>query len=288
MSFGWLIWALVFLILVGSDSRLWGSIWTGPGYTRLGRSGRLGRSAMDDFELRKLYSKSAEPDMVVVTADDFIENPDQRLEDLISEGKFDEAWRYRGEMEKIAEEMDDDEALRKYAIYGARISGRQKELVREKAVERARTSRAHPVERKERPTVRPREVLEVRETIEHVPSPVGGPAILPPLWKAGAKVEPTEVRRIEIATGPAGIASVESAAGKITTEKPPELAVPVAEPVIPKDFTPPPPGPVQLGVSGSLTAEPPKPDHAGEEEGEDVEEEKIEINPDDYTDLISI
>jgi hypothetical protein len=133
--FGWFIWVFIFLILLGNersgfvDSCSWRNNYYNGIFT--GRN----RKNQTDFEIRRQLRKQAlsrEPEIIVVKPDDHIGQPDHHLESLIREGKLDEAREYRVEMEKIAEEMENDESLRKYAIYGARISKRHKELQRVK------------------------------------------------------------------------------------------------------------------------------------------------------------
>lgn len=262
MSFGWLIWLLIFLIFLGSDDRLWGSVWPGWGYRTGGtRAGRLARR-LDDMSLRMHYRRKTEPDVVVVGANDYITKPDPHMENLIDEGKIDEAWEYRSEMERIAEEMDDDEGLRKYAIYGARISARQKEMAKQKSFMSPKTV----------PPLEPRVpldglsrlddgIIHVKDATSEVKASTSPINVAPPLWsarKTGSRLQKLP-------------------------EKQPE---PPLEPEIPVGFTPPPPGPVKLGVPG--LSEKAKPEKIPSEKKKKAGEEKIDIDPDDYSDLISI
>ncbi len=258
--FWWLIWTFIFLILIGNDTRHWGSVWGGDGYF-IGMPGRHRTPRKTDFEIRsETRRNNPVPEVVCVTADDYIENPDLQLEELIAQGDLDKAREYRHEMELIAEEMDDDESLRKYAIYGARIARRQKETDRDETVRRYHADVEHPfAERSDFPTSQP-ETIDAVETIDHVPAAVGGKDVVPPLWKAKLKAAPAAI------------------------------LVPPA--IIPLDavIPPPPPGPVKLGAPAAYEKGPVKLEFEklSDHKKADEKEKRKDIDPDDYTDLISI
>jgi len=301
MSFGWLIWLLIFLFLLASDSRMWSNVWTGRGYQRIGRGGRLGDRRMDDFELRAEFRRTSEPDVVVVSAEDHIANPDTYLESMIARGELDRAREYRLEMEKMADELDDDESLRKYAVYGARISRRQKELAGEKAAGRERwrlqaelggdcsPARPQAVSAASAP-----ETISIADRIDKAPTPVISMGVAPPLWtvrKDAAQAEARAVERLPAAAAIGGAAPIEAA--KVESiqppppaPRPPEPPAPsIKPPRIPADFIPPPPGPTKLGEPARAKdvseAKKPKPEAK-------KKEQEISVDPDDYTDLISI
>jgi hypothetical protein len=66
-------------------------------------------------------------------------------------------------------------------------------------------------------------------------------------------------------------------------EKQPE---PPPEPEITPEFSPPPPGPVKLGVPGLSDKK--KPAKIPADKMKNAGEDKLDIDPDDYSDLISI
>jgi len=278
MSFGWLIWLLIFIFFLGSDNRLWGSVWPGWGYRTGGGVGRLSQRRLDDMSLRMHYRKKTQPDVVVVSASDYIAKPDPHIEDLIELGKIDEAWEYRSEMENIAEEMDDEDGLRKYAIYGARISARQKELAKQKAFIQPKVMPA-PEPRLQSTFLSPEanEVIHVKDTTADVKATTSPINIAPPLWTAKKTTSHLgEIREKQPSQPPE------------TPPTPPTLPEPPKppEPEIPADFTPPPPGPVKLDVPG--LSEKAKPEKIPADKRKKAGEEKIDIDPDDYSDLISI
>ncbi len=332
--FGWFIWAFIFLILLGNErSGLTGSCsWRNNYYTGI-FSGR-NRKNQNDFEIRKQLRKRAlsrEPEIVVVKPDDHIGQPDHQLESLIREGKLDEAREYRVAMEKIAEEMENDESLRKYAIYGARISKRHKELQRVKTRKKYRAFADPPwakdtgskVDVVGQRNVPEADTIKAAGVISTLNAASTGRDAVPPLWGARKKAAaaksrpsrgmpdsiprlreglkqsiPKDTDQLTPIGRPLPGKSVE--AEKPVVEpvrhiKPPEPPRPVSKPspvspMIPKDFTPPPAGPVQLGGSDGYKAGP-------------VESEKIKdskqvtkkkkshadkkIDPEEFTDLIS-
>jgi len=275
--FWWLIWTFIFLILVGNDSRHWGSVWGGDAYF-LGMPGRHRAPRKTDFEIRsETRRNNPVPEVVCVTADDYIENPDLQLEELIVQGDLDKAREYRHDMERIAEEMDDDESLRKYAVYGARIARRQKETDRDETMRRYHADVEHPfAERSDFPTSQP-ETIGAAETIDHVPAAVGGKDTVPPLWKPKHKAAPPAK------PVPAAAISLDA----VIPLAPPKPIEPPRPVVI---APPPPPGPVKLGAPAGYERGPVKLEFeklSDRKKAHEGEKEK-DIDPDDYTDLISI
>jgi hypothetical protein len=193
MSFFWLIVLLVFLFLAGTERRMWGSIWMDDWqYSNWGWNRPIARWKTD-LEIRMEHRRSHEPEVIVVSADDHIESPDIHLETLIEKGRLTEARKYRRDMEKIAEEMNDDDSLQKYAIYGARIAKRQRELDERKA-------------REEREELKKRDWLgfEVKEPASSgTPTGIAAAAAIesaseaprtgaPPLWRRRTQPVPAE------------------------------------------------------------------------------------------------
>ena len=374
----WLLILIAAMIFGGMDGRTrgslwgggwgtgWGSGWSGWGMTRQRKPWK------SDLEIRQKYKDRMGEEVVTVTAADTIERPDRHLEQLIKSGKFDEAHEYRQEMEKIAEDMDDDRGLRKYAIYGARISrGEKEEKQRERKKLKTETSWlgfmkgpktgksdpesliSPPHDSKSSSASPPLWKKQISKTAEIAPAavePVSDAAKLPPQVierkTSAAKTEPAPRKKKE---------RIEPVKPSVPTEKPPvwgrekeepkptlprpsvEPRPPVAprpsvaprpterrigpeyvppppptpppsyerpaarapekpapeKPVeIPAGFTPPPPGPVQIGGTQTSSFKPPdkpekKPVEPAKKESPAVEEE-VTIDPDEYTDLIDL
>ncbi|MCX6646598.1 MAG: hypothetical protein NTY09_09595 [bacterium] len=324
MSFTWLISMLIFVILMGSERSHWGGLWGGDPWCDddlfTGRAGVDRIRHKTDFEIRLEARKYVQPDVVMVSADDYIDKPDPDLERMISEGKIKEAREYRAGMEKIAEEMDDDAGMKKYAIYGAKIARKAKAV----AVEERKKMLESPMEIPMASEQKPSSAMEIEKIAV---SSVPGIAITenvssssaPPLWKV-KKSTTQELQSKDFVPPKPFMKKPEVVNPPIMKmpdkpiEKIPEPSKPVyekpepifqkPEPVtIPKDFTPSPSGPVALGATGGASGytsgpvdldaklaekviEKEKEKAVKEEEAKKEPEEKI--NPDDYGDLISL
>jgi len=124
---------LAFALFGGLDRpsrwHLWDSGWFGyHDYTDGWGWSRHRKPMKTDWEIRQQYKKSQTEEVITVSATDKIDNPDPELDKLIALNNFNAARKYRSEMEKIAVELSDDDCMRKYAIYGARISKAEKEF----------------------------------------------------------------------------------------------------------------------------------------------------------------
>jgi hypothetical protein len=272
--FWWLIWVLIFIILIANERHSWTDVFTdGSPYPTSDRWRR--RDSAGGWDLtRKLQQPKLAPEVVVVTADDFIADPDYRMEKLIKEGRLDEARKYRLDMEKISEGAGDDLGMRKYAIYGARISRRQKEINAEKAKKAYYADRPGPGEPHK----------------EEVPAATPG---VPPIWRPKSKAVPgtieARLEKIEPKIVPVNVEKPEPPKPAIPASEPVKMTQPQPEPpkpLIPEGFTPPPPGPVKLGPVGGYQPGKSEPDKS-DEGGKEIHEDTKKINPDDYNDLIS-
>jgi hypothetical protein len=335
MSFMWLIWMLVFVILLGSERHYWGGLWGdswgeswGDGNLFSGRRGIDHLSRKTDFEIRIEARKHTQPDVVMVSADDYIDKPDPDLERLISEGKIKEAREHRAAMEKIAEEMDDDAGLKKYAIYGARIARKGKAV----AMQERKIMLESPMEI---PTATDHKHPSAMEFGEKAASDVAGIAAAsteshptaPPLWKTKHSTAPAPESKDFTPPKPVMKKPDKPAAiipepvipmyekpipviqkpepVKQVYEKPKPLFEKPEPVTIPKDFTPPPSGPVTLGTTGGSSGYAAGPvdldaklakkekdalEAKDKEKEKDKEKKEAEekINPDDYGDLISL
>jgi len=296
--FWWIIWALIFIFLIGSDTRDWASTWTGGQGRISGIWGRHQGRRKTDMEIRSEFRQASEHEVVVVNAGDFIQYPDQYLENLIKSGQLDQARKYRSEMERMAEGQDDDESLRKYAIYGARISKRQKEIT---AGERMTKFRKKP--KRKPPVVIPVIPIETSALSSEPIDPFGKQPTKPPLWsKKGKKsVEKEEtVSHLDTRENTAEPAVPHAPVKPPEPPKAPVMPEPVKipEPPAPKldlpDFSAMPPGPIELGTTSDYIPGPVKfePEKEAKEKAEEVEEGKPvdddSIDPDEYGDLIEI
>lgn len=348
---------LVFAILFGNDRSHWGDVWGGSGdYLFGGHRRDYSTRKKTDFELRLEARKHSEEQVVMVSADDYIAKPDFELDRMIADSRIDEAREYRAQMEDIADEMEDDKGLRKYAIYGARIARKAKEIAQEKRKKMLEAPMQLPGESKDSGFLTP--VAGTSSTAGVVgttrtPSIISSTA--PPLWKVKKSTDPTteskalKPERREFIppkppadkvkkTEPEKVEQVKkleekkpkkrldyykpSAPSKdkpkfIRPQPAPEPEKPVIKPehaiipepplkptepvTLPKDFTPPPSGPVTLGTPGptkmgegreGYTSGPVDLDAKLKKKEEELEKSrkkvKEKIDPDDYGDLISL
>jgi len=320
MSFGWLIWLLFIIILIGSErshlSELWG--WD-FGY-RSRRNYRIRHPAKTAFEQRLERAKAGESDVVVVSRDEHIANPDPDLETLIKEDKLDEAMKHRDAIAKIAEEMDDDDSMRKYAVYGARIAHAKKQVSWEKRRQLIKKYEPVFISEKPEPASDPIEI----ELHDKPPEKKSSPPIWrlrkskpapakassapehamhvdkddmsikkhakPPLWgkKTGKQVpepvKPEPVKTEKVVTPPA---PPQPPLKKTPSPGPPEVKVP-------ETFTPPPVGPVKLAPSGTTgyKSGPLRSDEFMKSKTTPADSDKPDAkksdDDDEYTNLISI
>ena len=284
--FWWLIWMLVFVFLAGSDARDWSSVWTGRRGRRLSTAwGRhLGREQAD-YDLHQELLHNSIPDVVVVGADDPIDEPDIYIDKLIEHGELDRAREYRIEMERMAEQQNNDELMRKYAIYGARIARRQKELSQEERKKQYYAqSDAKPA--KKEPVVVPINVITTPEMATVENDPFITPPAKPPLWSAKTGKSTPIAERIS------HLDIKETITGPVMPRKP-EIAhptaaqVPPAQPVepVPKPEYKPAPSPEYKPEykPGPVDTKPP-----AEKEVPKKILDPDAIDPDEYGDLISI
>jgi len=268
--FWWLIWVFVFLILMANERHSWGGIFSDDTTSWGNRSSSVVRRIKDDWELKRQYKKNLIPEVVVVKADDAIEEPDFRLDKLIREGRLDEARKHRLEMDQISEENNDDAGMRKYAIYGARISRRKKEL---EIKNKRKVYRAEQAKKREI-SVNAIDTKDTGGEFHKTGVRAKDKSILPPLW--GMKKKPVVGKSLEEEPH---VDIPEPVIEKAETEKP-------VMPPVPEGFTPPPPGPVELGKLDGYKTGPVKPTEVEEPGKHPGEDEKID--PEDYTDLISL
>ena len=119
MSYFWVVIILVFCILIGMDwahfRHLMGPDWIWWDAEPL-------PEVKDDFTLRNEYRKLAYEGLPDETIETEILDPDVYMENLIAEGRFEEAHQHRLDMVKQAKEQRNYDMLRKYAIYARRIA----------------------------------------------------------------------------------------------------------------------------------------------------------------------
>jgi len=288
--FGWFIWIFIFLILLGNERTGIADSWSWRNNYYSGIFTGRAQKNKTDFEIRTNYrmnSLQRVPEIVVVKPGDHIGQPDHHIEKLIRDGKLDEAREYRIEMEKIAEEMENDESLRKYAIYGARIAKRHKELQRMDTRKKYRAFADPPWAAGARSSTDAGDkTIKAAGVISTVSASADGKNVKPPLW--GAKSKPVSSGSKPSSDSPITIPrlkkplkqpipkdtdqltpigrpvprytkddEVEKTVAEpvrhikpTTRPEPPEPPKPIETPPIPDipdDFTPPPAGPVQLG-----------------------------------------
>jgi len=276
--FWWLIWAFIFIFVVGSDSRHWGSMWSGHEGRIAGMWKRRLNRSQTDYELRQHYRKVSETDVVIVRADDKIDYPDKYLERLIDSGQIDEAREYRLDMERMAEKMDDDNSRRKYAIYGARISQKRKQM---------------KVETKKKQYYRKPDPTPAKKAMDVIPAtpsittgpidPFGKTKTKPPLWSKKFKqpeVKPEPVSHLELANKP-----IDKPVGppEIKKKQPPKPEMP--------DFSKLPPGPVEISGMSDYKPGPVEIDPAvtgDPKAGGITKEEQNELGDEGYENLIDI
>lgn len=361
MDFWFVIVILFFIFFVGNDRVHWVDVWGGNSDYIFGSARKSYSRRKTGFELRMESRKHSREDVVVMTADDHIPKPDFELEKLISDGRIDEAREYRTELEKIADEMSDDDSLRKYAIYGARIARKAREI--KLSEQKKRFSERMEISKRADITpfqsVKP-ELTAAAGIIGTTRVPVKDKSVPPPLWKVKSKpqspvepklprpekklIEPPEFKKIEIAKSEPPLkpkeriefykpkaptvekpkfirpaAESKPVPSHIKPEPPPKppepaKAAPLSKPPkpptipkppepfeLPKDFKPPPSGPVTLGTpgptilsgsSGRYTSGPVDLDARlkgkEKEEGKAKKEFEEKIDPDDFSDLISL
>ncbi|MCK4719358.1 hypothetical protein KAU08_01790 [bacterium] len=361
MDFWWLILTLIFVLLVGNDRVHWADVWGGDSDYIFGGTRKSYSRRKTGFQLRMESRKHSQEEVVVMTAGDHIPKPDFELEKLISDGRIDEAREYRAELENIADEMSDDDSLRKYAIYGARIARKAKEIKltkqKKRFSERMEISKKSDIAPFQSDKPGPTAAAGIIGTTR---VPIKDKKVPPPLWKVRDKpqsppepklprpekklIEPPEFKKIEIAKSeppvkpkeriefykpkaptvekpkfirpaaeskpvPSHIKSEPApkppepvkAAPLSKPPKPPTILKPPEPPELPKDFKPPPSGPVTLGTpgptilsgsAGGYTSGPV--DLDAKLKGKEKEEEKAgkefeeKIDPDDFSDLISL
>ena len=138
---------------------------------------------MDDHELRyEAHEKDVNVDLLS-KAGDHIKEPDDYMERLIDDERFVPAMNYRLEMATLARQRKDSEMLRKYAIYGARISAKRAE-----ADERKHQDVSKAVEEKREQDKARRAEATAQETVsaEGWRMPAIGKPPRPPLWSEKA------------------------------------------------------------------------------------------------------
>lgn len=346
MDFWFVIVILFFIFFVGNDRHHWADVWGGNRDYIFGGQRRSCSRRKTGFELKLESRKHSREDVVVMTADDHIPKPDFVLEKMIADGRIDEAREYRAEMEKIADEMDDDGSLRKYAIYGARIARKAKEI--KLAEQKKRFSERMEISSKIDITPLQSDKPETTAALGIIGTtrvPIEDKSVSPPLWKVRSKpesplepklplpekkrIDPPVVKKIEIkapelpekpkeriefyipsAPPVEKPKFIRSAAGSKPAishlkpkppPKPPTILKPPEPVELPKDFKPPPSGPVTLGTSGptilsgssgGYTSGPVDLDAKlkGKEEEQEKARKEFEkkIDPDDFSDLISL
>ncbi len=280
MDFWWLILTLIFVFLVGNDRIHWGDVWGGNSGYFFGGARKSYSRRKTGFELRMESRKHSREDVVVMTADDHIPKPDFELEKLISDGRIDEAREYRAELEKIADEMSDDDSLRKYAIYGARIARKAREI--KLGEQKKRFSERMEISKK----------IDITPLQSDIPAPTAAVGIIgttrvpikdknvpPPLWKVKSKpkspVEPKLPRPEKKQIEPPVVKKIETAKSE-PPEKPKERiefykpkAPPVEKPKfvrpaaeykpVPSHIKPEPPPKPPEPVKAAPLSKPPKP-----------------------------
>jgi hypothetical protein len=285
---------------VGSPFRrsLWYSSWLGYDDWSDGWGWSRNRKPLKtDWEVRQESPHIPHEDVVTVHASDDIENPDRGLEALIADEKFNEARQYRRDMEKIADDMNDDGCLRKYAIYGARIAKAEKEY-------RERLTREDQASRDWRSFKKSEEDDRIGEGLASPPHDSKASSATPPIWKkalhtveAGAGFRPLEFQPGKITIPDPTLDGPDSRmefgfppTPKVPEEakkEPPALPPPV-ERIGPEYIPPPPPTPPPPYERPAPVESAPEQIPAPPVEEKEEPEEKLEIDVEDYKDLIDI
>lgn len=278
IDFPMMLIILIILILYGTrfgTLYLWGSMWDWGDDSwayNWGWSNHHREPQPADEEIRAKYREPT-PEVVTVSADDLIENPDPHMEQLLRESRVREATKYRDDMARIAEEMDDEEAQKRYAIYGARLSLIRKALQMDNLKMEAHRIRAWWSDEADVTSGSNREKQQVSSGYETTFPPVETEASkdMPPLWRRRTGKTGRKAVKPEIADTPDVLILKEPAGFEPSTVE------------IPAGFTPPPPGPVTLGEKSETV----KPMETEETERPDIIEQE-KIDPGDYTDMISL
>jgi hypothetical protein len=275
-----------------------------------------GRDLSTDDEIRARYTSPHKENVVVVRSDDPIAVPDYHLQKLIENKNVEEAVKYRNEMSRIAEEINDDAAKRKYAIYGAKIARLKQQLnIDDKNYDRNRLKTWFSEELSKEPRFTKKKVPAADIAPPAVTTAAAG---MPPIWRQTTGHTPSGLQPVqksefeELTVNPKSdkekkkefdISQVSvplpslppipeprsrdmSRSEPLPEPGPPEPPTPPVteekqEIKIPEDYVPPPPGPVTLG-SETGTAKPFEPEAKSEEEDED------KIDPDEYTEMINL